>query len=108
VAIRDKLRKGAEPLLQEGEKVQAVWLAKRPRIEANDRAILATDRRLVLLTVDLWGNPTGVLTETKRSTKLGPCSGWMFKITAFGEPLAVNRRFFKDVAEADRLAGFSA
>jgi hypothetical protein len=30
----------------------------------------------------------------------------MYPMSAFDTPLSVNRRFFKDVAEADRMAGF--
>jgi len=41
-----------------------------------------------------------------RKTKLGPCSDLLHLLPAFGTDLALNRRFFKDVAEADRAAGF--
>ncbi len=39
-----------------------------------------------------------------RETRFGPCRGMLYPITAFGTRLEVNRRFFADVAEADRGA----
>ena len=51
---------------------------------------------------------TGGRGPLPRKTKLGPCNGLLHPLPAFGTDLAVNRRFFKDVAEADRAAGFLA
>src|SRR5215469_11601719 len=44
--------------------------------------------------------------EAPRQTRLGPCSGKLSPIQAFDVPLQVDFRFFKDVDEADRAAGF--
>ena len=104
MGVRDKLRKGAAQYLEEGEQIQAVFYAKRPMMQYNDRAVVATDHRLLLLELNFFGRVTGLLGEAPRETKLGPCRGFMHPITAFGTDLAVNRRFFKDVAEADRAA----
>jgi hypothetical protein len=106
MAVRDRLRKGAAQYLEPDEQVQAVFYAKRPVMEYNDRAVVATDRRLLLLELNFFGRPTGLAGEVPREIKLGPCSGFMHPIDAFGTRLDVNRRFFKDVAEADRAAGF--
>jgi hypothetical protein len=106
LAIRDRLRRSAAPYLDPGEQVQAVFLAKRPGMEYNDRAVIATDRRILVLELGMRVYPAkGVVAEVPRRTKLGPCSGFMFPMRAFDMPLSVNRRFFKDVAEADRMAG---
>lgn len=70
--------------------------------------MVATDRRILLLTLDWTGlRTTGRAGELPRKTKLGPCSGLLHPLPAFGgTDLAVNRRFFKDVDEADRAAGY--
>jgi hypothetical protein len=104
MGVRDKLRKGAAQYLEVGEQIQAVFYAKRPTMQYNDRAVVATDHRLLLLELNFFGRPMGVLGEAPRDIKLGPCRGLMHPITAFGTALAVNRRFFKDVAEADGAA----
>jgi hypothetical protein len=105
MALRDKLRKAAAPYLEPGEQVQAVFLAKRPTMQYNDRAVVATDRRILLLKLGhMVSHVKGVAGEVPRETKLGPCSGFMHPMTAFGTDLEVNRRFFKDVEEADRGA----
>jgi hypothetical protein len=106
MAVRDRLRKDAAQYLEEGEQVQAVFYAKRPTMEYNDRAVVATDRRLLLLELNFFGRAKGLVGEVPRETRLGPCSGFMHPIDAFSTRLAINRRFFKDVAEADRAAGF--
>ncbi len=106
MAVRDRLRKGAAPYLAPGEQVQSVFYAKRPTMQYNDRAVVATDRRLLLLKLNFFGGVTGLAGEVPRTIKLGPCSGFLHPIDAFGTPLSVSFRFFKDVAEADRAAGF--
>ena len=106
MAVRDRLGKDAAQYLEPGEQVQAVFYAKRPTMQYNDRAVVATDRRLLLLRLNFRGRARGLAGEVPRETKLGPCRGFMHPIDAFGTSLAVNFRFFKDVAEADRAAGF--
>jgi hypothetical protein len=103
---RDILRTDAAQYLDPGEQIQAVFAAKRPVVQYNDRAVVATDRRLLLLKLNFFGGATGLAGEVPREIKLGPCSGFLHPIDVFGTPLAVNVRFFKDVAEADRAAGF--
>jgi hypothetical protein len=103
---RDLLRRDAAQYLAPGEQIQVIFAAKRPGVQFNDRAVVATDRRLLLLKLNYFGSVTGLLGEAPRDTKLGPCSGFFHPIAAFGTPLGVNVRFFKDVAEADRAAGF--
>ena len=42
--LRDKLRKSAGLYLEPEEQIQAVFLAKRPEMQYNDRAVVATDQ----------------------------------------------------------------
>jgi hypothetical protein len=105
VAIRDKLRHGAQRYLQPGEQIQAVFLAKRPDVGYNDRSVIATDRRILLFSLDFRSRPKAVLAELRRTTRLGPCTGWLHPLAGFEVPLAVSRRFFTDVEEADRAVG---
>jgi len=44
MAVRDRLRKGAARYLEPAEQIQAVFYAKRPATQYNDRAVAATDR----------------------------------------------------------------
>ncbi len=105
--LRGKLRQGAAQYLEPGEQIQAVFLAKRPEMRYNDRAVVATDRRILLLELGMRVSTVkGVLGEVPRETQLGPCHGVLYPISVFGTDLQVFRRFFRDVAEADRAAGF--
>jgi hypothetical protein len=105
MALRDRLRTNAAQYLQPGEQIQAVFYAKRPSAQANDRAVVATDRRLLLLKLNFFGRASGLLAEARCETRLGPCSGMLSPVAAFDTPLQVSRRFFRDVDEADRAAG---
>ena len=105
--LRGKLRKSASPYLEPEEQIQAVFLAKRPTMQYNDRAVVATDRRILLIELGMRASTfKSVLAEVPRETKLGPCRGVLYPIGVFGTDLQVFRRFFRDVAEADRAAGF--
>jgi hypothetical protein len=105
MALRQVLRQGAVAYLQPGEEVQAVFAARRRTMLYNDRAVVATERRLLLLALNFFGHPTGLLAETDRRVRLGPGRGLMHPLTVFDAGLVVSRRFFKDLAEADRSAG---
>jgi hypothetical protein len=108
VGVRDRLRRGAADYLQPGEQIQAVFLASRPSHEYYDRAVVATDQRLLLYRLNFLSRPTELIAEADRNTKIGPCHGVLFyRFDTFeAEHLVVHRRLFSDVAEADRLAGF--
>lgn len=105
MAVRDRLRKDSAGYLEPDEQIQAVLYAKRPEARSNDRAVLATDRRLLLLRLKFLGRATGLLGEAQRETRLGPCRGVLSPIQALDTPLQVSFRFIKDVNEADRAAG---
>ena len=69
MAVRDRLRKDAAQYLEDGEQVQAVFYAKRPTMEYNDRAVVATDRRLLLLELNFFGRARGLVGEVPRETR---------------------------------------
>jgi hypothetical protein len=98
MAWRQALREGAVAYLQRGEQVEAVFAAKRRTMLYNDRAVVATDRRLLLLAPNFFGRPTGMLAETDRHVRSGPGRGLMHPLTVFDADLVVSRRFFKDLA----------
>jgi hypothetical protein len=105
LALRDRLRKGAAKYLEPGEQVQAAFLATRLSVKSHHYAVVATDRRILLLALDWTGlRTTRLLGEVPRTTRLGPCSGLLHPLPVFGNDLAVNSRFFKDVEEIDRAA----
>ena len=107
MAVRDKLARGAEPFLRPGEEVEAVFLAKRPNVQGNDRAVIVTDRRLLLFGLNMLGRPTFLLAGQTRRVRLGPGAGALYRLPAFSEQrLSVHRRFFRDIDAADRAAGF--
>jgi hypothetical protein len=103
--VRDRLRRDAAQYLEAGEQIQAVFTARRPAARANDRAVVATDRRLLLFRLNFFGRVTGLAGEAARETKLGPCfAPRQHPLDVFGTRLYVHRLFFGDIAEADRHA----
>ena len=109
--LRDKLRNGADPYLQPGEQIQAVFLAARwtpwyAPANRPDCEVVATDRRILLLKLDSSRRVAGVAGEAPRETRLGPWSSGQLRIRAFGTDLAVGPEFYMDAAEADRAMGF--
>ena len=121
MAIRDKMRRNSESLLQPGEQVQAVFGAQTasnylmmlgvlPFLLVNQyRVVVVTDRRiLVARSGRLTTTPVrDVLRELPRKTKIGPTSGIWWMSSSLGEPLRVHKRFHKDVDAADAAIGWS-
>jgi hypothetical protein len=115
MAIRDKIRKNAEPHLQPGETVQVVFAAQTTSqwfalisywiiiFKNSYRVVVVTDRRiLVCRSGRLTTTPIkAVLSEWPRATKIGPASGLWYKCDSLGERLYIHKRFHKDVAAAD-------
>lgn len=118
MALRDKLRERVQPFLQEGEQVEQVFLAQAGpnpwlfgavgalimTLLVKRRIVAVTNRRILVLTAGKFTgtNPKGVLAELPRQSLLGPLEGkvWM-KTQLAGETTYINRRFAKDVQEAD-------
>ena len=115
MALRDKLRSNAAPLLQPGETIQAVFCAQTVSqyfalisfwiIILSDayRVVVVTDRRIMVCKSGRMRiTPVkGIEAELPRSTRLGEPSGLWWPCTTLGRKLYVNRRFHKDVREAD-------
>jgi hypothetical protein len=115
MAIRDKIIQKAQPLLQPGEQIQAVipaqtksgWLGALGvlwlLLVNSYRPIVVTDRRILVTDSGRWsmGNPKSVVAEFPRQTRIGPVTGIWAKCTSLGDPLYINKRFHKDVAQAD-------
>jgi hypothetical protein len=70
MAVRDRLRKDAVRYLKPGEEIRALSYAKAPEAQASDRAVVATDRRLLLLTLNFLGRATGLVGEADRAASL--------------------------------------
>lgn len=122
MALRDNLRAEAQPYLQHGEHVQAVFLAQtgpspylanlvgiigallfRPK----RYIVVSTDRAHIVLTASPWSpaKATGIGGRLPRNTEVGPLSGVWATSSLIAERTRIHKRFHKDVAEADRLRG---
>ena len=118
MAIRDQLRANAADHLAPGEAIQAVipaqtrsqWFALLSYwiiILSNAyRVIVVTDRRILVCRSGRFRmTPVReVLRELPRSTRIGPPKGLWYRCDSLGEKLYINRRFHKDIREADELA----
>ncbi len=120
MAIRDKLRKNAAPLLQPGETIQAVFPAQTVSayfvlvsiwiiIFANAyRVVVVTDRRILVCRSGRFRiTPVRAIErEIPRGTRIGEPTGLWWPCDSLGGRLYINRRFHKDVKAADAaLAG---
>jgi hypothetical protein len=115
VAIRDKLRKNAAPLLAPGEQIQSIFPAQTTSqyfalisywiIMAKNayRVVVVTDRRILICKSGrLAMTPVkGIEHELPRGTKIGPATGLWYRFEAPTGKLYINRRYFKDVEAAD-------
>jgi hypothetical protein len=115
VAIRDTLRTGAQPLLRQGESIEAVFAAQATSpyfsllsiwiivIQNGYRVVIVTDQRIIVCHSGRTriSKVNDVIAEFPRSTKIGPTSGIWYSTNALGERLYIHRRFHKDVAVAD-------
>jgi hypothetical protein len=116
MGLRDSIQEMALPLRDKLKKVLAHILSRKNRSkpfpgeaarDAIQRPRGGRDRRILLLELGMRVSTVKcVLAEVSRETKLGPCRGVLYPIGVFGTDLHVFRRFFRDVAEADRVAGF--
>jgi hypothetical protein len=115
MAIGNKLRNNAQPLLQPGEKIQAIFPAQTVSqylslisywiiIFSNAyRVVVATDRRILICKSGRFRiSPVrAVLSELPRQIQIGPAHGLWYKTDSLRETLYINRRFHKDIAAAD-------
>lgn len=119
MAVTDELRRSVAALLGPGETLQAaVWAQTlnpywvpitTVRVllgrKSPYRAIVATDRRLVVFRGDRWRHRADYVTmaEFPRRTRIGPAAGLWHRTDAFGERLYIQRRFYREVAAADAV-----
>ena len=117
VAIRDRIKETAQPLLEPGEQIQAVipaqtkngWLGALGIIllifTNRYRPIIVTDRRIVITDSGKYAmsKPKSIVASLPRSTQIGPASGIWWKSNSLGQTLFVHKRFHKDVELADSL-----
>lgn len=124
MALRDKLRERVQPLLDEGESVEQVFLTQTgptPWLQGfmggilllffvKRRIIVVTNRRIVVVEAGKVMGTTAkkVLAEVPRATTIGPISGLWSKINLAGENMWVHRRFKKDIDEANTAVPPSA
>jgi hypothetical protein len=100
--IRDKVCRSASTYLEPGEAIEAAFIAGTGTAPANDRAVVATNRRLLLFNLSFLGDATELLATADRRTQIGPCETFMHPMDhVFATPLRVHKRFHKDVAVAD-------
>lgn len=125
-SIRDKIRTNAAPHLQPGEAVQAVFPAQTISqylflpllllgilplvivlvVLRPFRTVVVTDRRILVGQAGRLRTTTfeEVLVESPRTTRLGEPSGLWWVCTVLGTgKLHLNKRFHRDVREADAL-----
>ena len=119
IMIRDKISENVQPLLDPGEKIQAVipaqtksgWLAGLGAlwllIVNRYHPIVVTDKRILITDSGRWsmGNPKSIVSTVPRSTQIGPASGLWWKCLTLGETLYINKRFHTDVESADAQRG---
>ena len=120
MALRDKLRQRAQPFLEPGEQIQAVFLAQTGPspwfaalswlivlFGAKYYVVVATDRNIVLLKASPWvpSNVKGIDRRLPRSTRFGPLSGIWGTSQALGTKTHIHKRFHGDVEVADSMAG---
>lgn len=122
MALRDKIRANAAPLLQPGEQIQAVipaqitsgWMALISYwiiiIRGAYRIVVVTDRRILVCRSGRFRiTPVNeVLRELPRATIIGPPSGVWYRTDALGERLYFAKRFHRDIREADAAAAAGA
>jgi hypothetical protein len=117
MAIRDKIRANAAPVLQPGEVIQAVIPAQTTSqylaiisywiiILSNAyRVIVVTDRRILVCRSGRFRvtRVKEVLRELPRQTMIGPAHGLWYRVDSLGERLYINKRFHKDISTADSV-----
>ena len=117
MAIRDKIVRNAQPYLEPGETVQAVFpatggpspyflfLTYLMFFWMKYVVVVVTDRRILLLKTSAFATtkPKELLGTYPRETRLGPVSGLWGTINLGGK-YYVHKRFHSDVNAADAAA----
>jgi hypothetical protein len=99
---RDKVAKGVAQYLEAGEVIQSAFYAMTGSRSYNDRAVVATDRRIMICSLNFFGGISGHLADVDRNTQIGPASGAMqYWTESLGSRLGIARRFYTDIEKAD-------
>jgi hypothetical protein len=111
VAVRDSIKKRAQPLLEPGEVIEEIFPSRTVEGVTGGmfpkRWIIAvTDRNIVIFAARplTQTTPRSVAARLPRQTKLGPVASGMFAtltISIESNQLVVQRRFYPDVERAD-------
>lgn len=116
LAVREKIKSKATPMLDAGEQIQEVFPATTMGLlmtalldrvlffmPSTHRVVVVTDRRIVVFRSGKFsqGNPKNVLRSVPRATTIGPPKGVTYKTKVLGEKMFIHRRFHKDVERAD-------
>ena len=116
MALRDKLRGRAQPYLEPGEQIQAVWLGQSGPspyymflsywiiiIGGHYKVFVATDRAILVLDAGKMtpAKPKRLRVRAPRHIQLGPCGGLWGQIHIAGTRYWVHKRFHKDIDAAD-------
>ena len=121
MAIRDKMRERCQPFLPAGENIRHVvyaqigspaflFLSNFAVFFFKYRIIAFTERSIVIFRASRWSaTPKEILAVLPRNIRIGPVSGRLWgRIELNGESIYVNRRFHKDIDEADAELGMMA
>ena len=101
-SVSMKLSKAAQPFLKVGEVVQASFYAMSQGNGYNDRAVVATNVRIMLFSLTFTGRIEEHLSDVYRDTRIGPAKGFLrYTTSALGPSLNISSRFYTDVEEAD-------
>lgn len=117
IALRDKLTRRAQPLLEPGEEIQQIFLVKegpRPGVGfvhgldplfTTYEVVVATDQALVIMRASMWqsGTPKKVLRRLPRRLQIRyePRALWSQTSLPGDSPTWVHRRFYGDVEAAN-------
>jgi hypothetical protein len=115
MALRDRLARRVQPLLEPGEQVHEVMMAQtgpnpylaaanyQILLAAKHRIIVVTDRAVVVVRAGSLTRTSAkeVIARLPRSTRIGPLSGRWAKTEINGEEQWINKRFHGDAARAD-------
>jgi hypothetical protein len=118
MAIRDKFRKNAQPHLEPGETIHAVFgaqthsgwfLALTGVLPAlfilKYVSVIVTDRRILLGKASPFAVTkfSEILAVLPRQTVIGPPQGLWYKTESLGRRLYIHKRFHGDITEADSM-----
>jgi hypothetical protein len=115
MALRDKIRERAQPLLEPGENIEEVFLAQEGKgwmlglgggllllLFAKPLVVVVSDRAIVVFRQSkLTATPKDLLARLPRTTRFGPVKRIWAKVPLSGKQIYIHRRFHGDVRRSD-------